>query len=167
MIKRWFLEKFPTCICKGNKPALCELGKLDSPVVFCVDGIADQISQESGKKKKKRCDEFVFCDIKNATGIYCIENKGGKNIDLSKIRKQLQGGAKIIEKRLDPSEAFGFMPVLVTSGIPPSYLKELINKKYRVKFRKIAERYYIQHIMVDNLSDKRLSSLPFRSIITP
>ena len=83
------------------------------------------------RKHHKRCDEVVFCDLKkSATGIYCVENKGGapENVKLSHVQEQLQGGANVVASRLSAAEKFFFLPVLATpTGMLSTWRLPLLN----------------------------------------
>ena len=108
-VKRKFEKKFPEFII--DKPEMCKLGALKSPIIFDTEEIFKKYEPES-----RRCDEFVFCDIEQATGIYCIENKGGnmKYLEDDDICEQLNDSAKFLESYIYYQEKFKFLPVLVT-----------------------------------------------------
>ena len=125
-VKRQFQKQYNKC--RIDAPKMCKLGALKSAIVFCADRIFKQ-----EKWTRKHCDDIVFCDIKSATGIYIIENKGGKpeNLNLDDIQQQLQGGAWLIEQNINEKEEFDFMPVLVAKkleNLPPTARWFFMNK---------------------------------------
>lgn len=134
MIKETFLREFSKK-CELAKPNICHIRGLKSPLVFDMDCICKQ----TGRGDSVRCDEVVLCDAGTATettGIYFIENKKkkskkfdskkSKNPRVKEIQKQLQSGAKIVEKYLGCDEKFDFWPVLATQNyLPKSFVNEL------------------------------------------
>ena len=89
-----------------------------------MEGICNRLQKHH--KRRKRCDEVVFCELKKSTtGIYCVENKEGypDHVDLSHVQEQLQGGANVVASLLFASrlsdgrlsyEPFSFSPILAT-----------------------------------------------------
>ena len=129
MIKDVFAAKFGKCTLL--KPAMCSVQKLKSPQVFCAESIAVQTGREG-----KRCDEVVLCDVRGATGVYCVENKEGnsKNLRVSRVRRQLQGGADIVGAELGGGEVVRFLPVLVSENdLPDSVRREFRLRDNEVK----------------------------------
>ena len=127
MMKQVFRQRYVDC--EITAPSEYRLTNIASPVIFCVDCVYRVNSNVGGN----RCDEFIFCDTRqNITGIYIIEKKDSKNIDVTKVAEQLQGGACFITDFLDRDPAldvcrFDFMPILVSQGITPSQRRSLIN----------------------------------------
>ena len=126
-----------------NAPDMCKSSELTNPVVYDVE----EIARKALKMQGKRCDEIVLCDGAHGTDVYFIENKevseenkrAGKNKNLraSHVCKQLQGGAYLVEKRLDKDEKFLFKPVLVTEiPLPPALRKAFLVRHVSVKKKK-------------------------------
>ena len=119
-VKRIFHEKYQDCEIAQRQEY--KLGKIESPTLYSVDRIFGKSLKASGK----RCDEFVFFNLdERSTGIYLIERKDNYSNNVSKVREQLQGGAKFIEDFLknDPAtdkQPYDFMPVWVSKGIRKS-----------------------------------------------
>ena len=127
MIKDEFSQRYRTYII--NNPIKCKLtSRVEKPKIFNVDCVFPQ-----GKGSGERCDEFIFFDLRrNTAGIYLIERKDGQ-VDIEKIKNQLQGGAKFINNFLRDkytgSEEFDFLPVLIAATIPSGrhvFLKQKI-----------------------------------------
>ena len=99
--------------------------------MFDAECIAQQLGRET-----KCCDEIVLCDVRNAAGVYCIENKSGKgsNLSVEGIYKQLQNGADIADEYLGEREKFCFKPVLATErGISETRRKKLEGKNVQLR----------------------------------
>ena len=145
-VKKVFQAKYPRCQVKrsgarkleyklGNESykLTFKLGTANkSSVIFSVDCIFEK----ENKLDIKHCDEFVFCDINKATGIYFIEDKGGdpNNLEEKKVYAQIKKGADLVEENFADGEQFEFMPILV------------IKKKYRPpsSFSKTRKKYFIK-----------------------
>ena len=140
-IRKKFRKEFGKYIM--NAPDMCKSSKLTNPVVYDVE----EIAKKALKMQGKRCDEIVLCSGAYGTDIYLIENKrvseenkkAGKNRNLraSRVRRQLQGGASLVEKRLDEDEEFLFRPVLVTEiPLPPARRPAFLVRRVSVKNKK-------------------------------
>ncbi len=135
MIRKVFRDKFRKC--KLSAPDICRTNKLANPEIFSAEKIAAEIAP-----RKKRCDEIVLCDLENAVGIYCIENKGNPGYsNLARIQEQLQGGANIAGTYLSADEMFQFLPVLAVEIMRHSEIKNLYN--YEIKLRQKTARIRI------------------------
>ena len=127
-----------------NAPDMCKLSKLlTNPVVYDME----EIARDALRMQGKRCDEIVLCDGAHGADIYFIENKevseenkrAGKikNLRASRVCQQLQGGASVVEERLDEDEKFLFKPVLVTEiALPPALRKAFLARRVFVKKKK-------------------------------
>lgn len=140
-VKRIFHEKYRQC--EITQRAEYKLGTIESPTVYSVDCIFDRVPRIGGS----RCDEFVFFNLKpSSTGIYLVERKDNHSNDVIKVKEQLQGGAKLIEKFLhdDPAtggQPYDFSPVWVSRGIKQNIRREL--SKHRVSIG--SEYKHIRH----------------------
>ena len=111
MIKSKFQKRFGCC--SLTSPRLCKTEGIKFPLVFCMDCVF----QQTGKANTdKHCDEVVFSAARKATGVYCIENKSRKarNVRMSEVQEQLQGGADAVSAHLSANEKICFLPVLAT-----------------------------------------------------
>ena len=139
--------------CSLPRPQLCKTENLTSPLVFCMDCIFKKLPiGQSGTAS--HCDEIVFSGNKGEAWIYCIENKKGKskNITLSGVQMQLQGGAKVVSARLSQKDKFEFLPVLATKqGVRSVYRREL--EKFKIVCGGQNKRIYI-------LSTRQDANLP-------
>ena len=126
-----------------NAPDMCKSSELTNPVVYDVE----EIARKALKMQGKRCDEIVLCDGAHGADIYFIENKGVskknkrvgkiKNLSADHVHRQLQGGASLVEKRLDEDEEFLFKPVLVTEiPLPPARRPAFLVRRVSVKNKK-------------------------------
>ena len=147
-IKRQFCHKYGKSRFTQNVPASCRLSRLknQNPTPYNMEEIA-----RAEGIKTTRCDEIVLCDVADATGIYCIENKDGKNKEkkskgdmptkggermIKKVHEQLQGGARFAQKCLAKNEEFLFLPVLVAEKkLSPRARGALLDKKYSVAIK--------------------------------
>lgn len=140
-VKRIFNDKYHKCdieqlpqYSRGEH----KLGSIESPVVYSTDCIFDNYHRA---RRGRRCDEFIFFGLsRKSTGIYLVERKDNHANNIDQVKKQLQGGARLIEDFLedDPATArqpFDFMPVWVSKGIKPTTSREL--RKIRISLRNI------------------------------
>lgn len=92
---------------------------------YSFDEIKDQSPDNYDAHKmmvgcEKRCDNFVLCGCTSSiTGIYVIEVKG-VSPSAKKVKEQLSSGANFIERYIQTSDKFDFLPVLIAQGIPSS-----------------------------------------------
>lgn len=129
-VKRIFHEKYRECDINQLPEydrGKYKLGNIKNPVVYSIDEIFLKHPGRGGS----RCDEFIFFDLTEvATGIYLVELKDSGNINVEKVKDQLQGGADFIENFLadDPAtddQPFDFFPYCVSKGIRQSARIEL------------------------------------------
>ena len=135
MIRPEFVAKYSSC--KIPMPKEYASPYSVKSAVFCVDCVFQQ-ARRGGKK----CDEFIFLDLTHQlTGIYLVERKDTHSGNVTKVAKQLQGGADCIADFLADDPAldickFKFLPVFVSLGFRgTSMRRKLLETKVRWRGR--------------------------------
>lgn len=103
-----------SCITKSCQENKCRL-QLDgvSPTSLAI--IHGAKYQKSNSFTEKLCDRIVFCG-EHGLIMAAVELKGGKNVNISDAREQIQNGLRIAESILGVHPVTEWFPLLLYNG---------------------------------------------------
>ena len=82
-----------------------------------------------------RCDYLFVAELPSQHGIVAPLELKNKNVDVSKVKQQLEAGAKVAEKILPSNVDVEFEPILASTSLNIAANKALKKKNNRVGFR--------------------------------
>lgn len=120
-------QNFGECItrsCREKKCSLCLEG-MNAALLAIINGTK---YQEKKNFQEKLCDRIIFSKERGLI-LAAVELKGGKSVNISEARNQIQNGLRVAKEILGNCSVSDWHPVLVYRGRMNTYETKLLQNK--------------------------------------